>query len=129
MEVTVSMGSAFSSPFLFEKKVEEGCSYLRKRVVIRGILMTSGRRFKGVISVMIPRRVTIPGFYGCESNWFLLISLMFHLQSYHGLGTLLGFTSWALPLELSRSSPPTIIIIDKSGFATIFFKKVDGNLN
>ena len=69
MEVTVSMGSAFSSPCLFEKKVEEGCSYLRKRVVIRGILMTSGRRFKGVISVMIPRRVTIPDFYGCKSNW------------------------------------------------------------
>ena len=129
MEVTVSMGSAFSLPFLFEKKVEEGCSYLRKRVVIRGILMTSGRRFKGVISVIIPRRVTIPDFYGCESNWFLSISLMFHLQSYHGLGTLLGFTSLALPLELSQSSPPTIIIIDKSGFVTIFLKKVDGNLN
>ena len=121
MEVTVSMGSAFSSSCLLEKKVEEGCSSLRKRAVIRGILMTSGRRFKGVISVMIPRRVTIPDFYGCESNWFLLISLMFHLQSHHGLGTLLGFTSWALPLVLSQSSPPTIIIIDKSGFATIFF--------
>ena len=77
--------------------------------------MTLGSRFKGVISIMIPRRVTIPDFYGCESNWFLLISLMFHFQSYLGLGTLLGFTSWALPL-------------DKSGFATIFFLKVDGNL-
>ena len=107
----------------FERKVEGGWSYMRKRSIILGILMTSGRKFKGVISIMIPMRVTILNFYGCESNWFLLISLMFHLQSYLGLGKLLGFTSWALPLELSQSSPlaPHNIIIDKSGFATNFF--------
>lgn len=69
-----------------KKNVEDGQSYIRVEVAIRGSLVALGRQVKGVTSIMVLGKIVIPDFHSCKLGWFLFTRGSFYLYTYLGLG-------------------------------------------